>query len=55
MPGIHTVTYESEADVLSITHCAKNRCGFATGAVMAAEFVAGKKGIFSMKDLLGLE
>ena len=55
VPGIHTVTYESEADVLSITHCAKNRCGFATGAVMAAEFVAGKKGIFSMKDLLGLE
>ena len=43
VPGIHTVTYESEADVLSITHCAKNRCGFATGAVMAAEIVAGKK------------
>lgn len=54
VPGTHTVTYESENDLISIRHEAKNRKGLALGAVMAAEFIAGKKGIFTMKDLLGI-
>jgi len=53
-PGTHTVTYSSEIDDISITHTAHNRKGFASGAVLAAEFIAGKKGIFFMKDVLGL-
>jgi len=52
VPGIHTITYESEADTISITHDAKNRSGFALGAVLAAEFLKGKKGFFGMNDLL---
>ena len=52
VPGIHTVTYESEADVLSFTHTAKSRRGFAVGAVLAAEFLCGKEGIFTMDDLM---
>lgn len=51
VPGTHTVTYESDVDALSITHMAKSRRGFALGAVLAAEFLHGKTGIFSMKDL----
>lgn len=50
--GIHTVTYDSPQDFISITHSAKSRQGFALGAVLAAEFLAGKTGSFSMKDLL---
>jgi len=53
-PGMHTVTYESEADILSLTHTAKNRSGFALGAVMAAEFMCGRKGVYTMDDLLEL-
>jgi len=53
-PGIHTVTWTSDIDTIEITHTAHNRQGFATGAVLAAEFVSGKKGIFSMKNVLGL-
>ena len=52
VPGTHTVTYESDVDALSITHMAKSRRGFALGAVLAAEFLHGKTGIFSMKDLM---
>ncbi len=52
VPGIHTIRYESEIDSISITHDAKNREGFALGAVLAAEFIAGKQGFFGMKDLL---
>ena len=54
VPGIHTVTYESEADVLSISHTAKNRSGFAFGAVLAAEFMRSRKGVYTMDDLLEL-
>jgi 4-hydroxy-tetrahydrodipicolinate reductase len=54
VPGIHTVLYESDADVISIRHSAKNRKGFALGAVLAAEFVKGKTGFLTMKDLLQL-
>lgn len=51
--GTHTVRYTSGIDDIEITHTAHNRMGFASGAVLAAEFVVGKKGIFSMKDVLG--
>jgi 4-hydroxy-tetrahydrodipicolinate reductase len=54
VPGIHEVTYDSEADCIHIRHSAKNRTGFALGAVLAAEFTAGKKGLLGMEDLLQL-
>ncbi len=50
--GTHSVSYQSANDMIEIKHIAKNRLGFAMGAVMAAEFIAGKKGIYEMKDLL---
>lgn len=53
-PGTHLVSYRSPIDTIDIIHTAHSRTGFATGAVLAAEFVHGKKGIFSMKDVLGL-
>lgn len=52
VPGIHTIKYESNVDSITITHDAKSREGFALGAVVAAEFVKGKKGLLGMKDLL---
>ncbi|HEX3935846.1 MAG TPA: 4-hydroxy-tetrahydrodipicolinate reductase [Puia sp.] len=52
-PGIHTIAYESDIDTITITHTAHNRRGFATGAVLAAEFVASRKGIYHMSDVLG--
>ena len=52
VPGIHTIRYESEVDSIEITHDAKSRQGFALGAVIAAEFTAGKKGLLGMSDLL---
>ncbi|WP_459209552.1 4-hydroxy-tetrahydrodipicolinate reductase [Aquimarina rhabdastrellae] len=54
VPGTHTVTYASEVDRIDITHTAHNRNGFALGAVVAAEWIQDKKGVFSMKDVLGL-
>ncbi|WP_165043962.1 4-hydroxy-tetrahydrodipicolinate reductase [Dysgonomonas sp. ZJ709] len=51
VPGIHTVIYESEADVITIEHDSKNRKGLALGAVLAAEFTNGKKGFLGMKDM----
>jgi len=53
-PGLHSIKYNSEVDYLEITHNAYNRKGFAMGAVMAAEFCFGKKGIYCMSDLLKL-
>lgn len=53
-PGTHTVTYSSPIDTIEITHTAHTRKGFASGAVLAAEFASQKKGIFTMKDVLGL-
>lgn len=50
--GIHEVKAESECDIIQLRHEAFSRKGFATGAVIAAEFVEGKKGIFTMNDLL---
>lgn len=52
-PGTHKVKYSSLIDDIEIIHTAHSRKGFATGAVLAAEFVKGKRGIFSMKDVLG--
>lgn len=54
VPGTHTVTYNSETDVISIEHIAHNRDGFALGAVIAAEWIVGKSGIFSMRDVLNI-
>ena len=51
VPGIHTIKYESEADSIIITHDAKNRKGFALGAVLAAEYTATHTGFLSMNDL----
>ena len=52
-PGTHKIKYSSSVDDIEIIHTAHNRQGFATGALLAAEFIKGKKGIFSMKDVLG--
>ncbi|MES2620278.1 MAG: 4-hydroxy-tetrahydrodipicolinate reductase [Bacteroidota bacterium] len=54
VPGTHTVTYTSSVDYLEIKHEAKSRRGFAEGAVMAARWMAGKQGVFEMKDLLAI-
>ena len=51
--GTHTVTYQSPIDTIEITHTAHNRKGFASGAVLAAEFAKNKSGIFTMKEVLG--
>lgn len=53
-PGTHKVLYQSVIDDIEIIHTAHNRTGFATGAVMAAEFICNKSGIFGMKEVLGL-
>ena len=53
-PGTHSITYTSVVDKISIEHEAFSRQGFALGAVIAAEWLIGKKGVFSMKDVLGL-
>ncbi|HUP12387.1 MAG TPA: 4-hydroxy-tetrahydrodipicolinate reductase [Niastella sp.] len=53
-PGTHKVKYSSPIDDIEIIHTAHNRKGFAGGAVLAAEFTLGKKGIFGMKEVLGL-
>lgn len=54
VPGTHIVTYTSDVDTLTIAHEAKSRDGFALGAVMAAEFTIGKKGLLGMDDMLKL-
>jgi len=52
VPGTHSVYYKSEIDEITLTHIAYNRKGFAMGAVIAAEFLKGKKGIYTMSDLV---
>jgi 4-hydroxy-tetrahydrodipicolinate reductase len=54
VPGIHEITYESEADLIQIKHSSKSRMGLALGAVLAAEFTAGKKGFLGMNDMIQL-
>nr|WP_294788691.1 4-hydroxy-tetrahydrodipicolinate reductase [uncultured Flavobacterium sp.] len=55
VPGTHTVNYDSAIDSIEIKHTAHNREGFALGAVIAAEWLAGKQGVFTMKDVLNLQ
>ncbi|MEK8179682.1 4-hydroxy-tetrahydrodipicolinate reductase [Flavobacterium buctense] len=55
VPGTHSVYYSSDVDFIEIKHVAHNREGFALGAVMASEWIIGKKGVFSMKDVLDLK
>ena len=55
VPGTHSITYSSPIDDIEIIHTAHSRDGFALGAVLAAEYIAGKKGVFSMKDVLGMK
>ena len=54
VPGTHTVRYNSDVDAIEIKHMAHNREGFALGSVVAAEWLAGKTGVFTMKDVLNL-
>ncbi|HNJ61544.1 MAG TPA: 4-hydroxy-tetrahydrodipicolinate reductase [Chitinophagales bacterium] len=53
VPGTHTVTYNSEIDSIELKHTAHNRKGFAGGAVVAAEWLVSKKGVYTMDDVLG--
>ena len=53
-PGTHSIKYSSVIDDIEIIHTAHNRTGFAAGAVRAAEYIVDKKGVFTMKDVLGL-
>lgn len=54
VPGTHSINYESSIDRICITHKANNREGFALGAIIAAEWLHGKTGIFTMKDVLNI-
>ncbi|AQG80096.1 4-hydroxy-tetrahydrodipicolinate reductase [Spirosoma montaniterrae] len=54
VPGTHTVRFDSDVDLIEITHVAHSRQGFALGAVVAAEWLAGREGVFGMDDLLGV-
>ncbi|NHM02990.1 4-hydroxy-tetrahydrodipicolinate reductase [Flavobacterium difficile] len=54
IPGTHSVYYDSKVDQIEIKHTAHSREGFALGSVIAAEWIQGKKGIFTMKDVLGI-
>jgi 4-hydroxy-tetrahydrodipicolinate reductase len=55
VPGTHTISWNSAIDNISITHLAHNRQGFAKGAVLAAEWIIGKQGVYSMEDMLNFE
>ena len=52
IPGTHTVTFDSSADTIELTHTARSREGFALGAVLAAEWINGKKGFYDIHDLV---
>ena len=54
VPGTHTINYNSEVDAIEIKHTAHNRKGFALGAVVAAEWLIGKEGVYSMRDVLNI-
>ena len=55
IPGTHIIKYDSDVDSIAIKHTAHSRVGFAEGAVLAAEWMIGKKGVFGMEDMLGLD
>lgn len=52
LPGTHTVGFDSEADTLTITHSARSRAGFADGAIVAARWIAGRKGFYEFSELI---
>lgn len=54
VPGTHIITYKSDIDIIKIEHEAHSRQGFALGAVIAAEWIIGKTGVFTMKDVLNI-
>ena len=54
VPGTHTVNYQSDVDTITIEHIAHSRQGFALGAVVAAEWIVGKKGVFTMNNVLNI-
>jgi 4-hydroxy-tetrahydrodipicolinate reductase len=54
IPGTHTLGFDSPADTITLTHTARDRSGFARGALEAARWVNGRRGWFSMRDVLGL-
>jgi 4-hydroxy-tetrahydrodipicolinate reductase len=54
VPGTHSIFYDSEVDQIEIKHTAHSREGFALGSIIAAEWLLGKKGVFTMKDVLGI-
>jgi len=54
-PGTHSIKYSSEIDDIEIIHTAHNRKGFATGAVIAAEWLIGKKGVYTINDVLNIK
>lgn len=54
VPGTHVVNYKSNIDDITLSHTAHNRTGFATGAVVAAEWILGKQGVFTMKNVLNI-
>jgi len=55
VPGIHKILYDSEVDSIEMVHTSKSRKGLALGAVLAAEYIAGKTGVFTMQNLMGEE
>ncbi len=55
VPGTHTITYQSEVDTIDIKHTAHNRQGFALGAVVAAEWLVNKTGVYTMNDVLNIK
>jgi 4-hydroxy-tetrahydrodipicolinate reductase len=55
VPGTHTVGFDSEADTITLVHTARNRQGFAEGAVMAAEWLNGRKGFYDFREIFGSE
>ena len=52
IPGIHTVGFDGPSDTIELTHTARDRRGFASGALLAAQWIQGKRGWFSMMDVL---
>jgi 4-hydroxy-tetrahydrodipicolinate reductase len=55
IPGTHTVGFDAASETITLTHQARDRAAFARGALLAARWLIGKKGWFSMTDVLGLE
>jgi 4-hydroxy-tetrahydrodipicolinate reductase len=53
VPGTHTILWDSEVDAISLRHESKNRKGLALGAVIAAEYISTRKGVFTMNDVMG--